>query len=164
MPIPNIVQPDLLPIDDHLRLRKFDNIYDFALEWYQDEETVRLVDGKPNRYDLEHLRQMYEYLDDHGELYFIETLENNVWHPIGDVTFWQTDMPIVIGDRNYRGKGIGRKVIRALIARAHTLGYSRLEVEEIYDFNIGSRKCFESAGFQASHKTERGWQYTLNLV
>ena len=50
MPIPNIVQPDLLPIDERLRLRKFDNIYDFALEWYQDEETVRLVDGKPNRY------------------------------------------------------------------------------------------------------------------
>ncbi len=29
--------------------------------------------------------------------------------PIGDVTFSQEDMPIVIGDKAYRGKGIGEK-------------------------------------------------------
>ncbi len=30
--------------------------------------------------------------------------------PIGDVTFWQEDMPIVIGDKKYCGKGVGGKV------------------------------------------------------
>ena len=40
MAIVGIVQPEILIINDTLRLRKFDGIYDFAFEWYQDEETV----------------------------------------------------------------------------------------------------------------------------
>lgn len=43
---------------------------------------------------------MYSYLDAHGELYFIEWKENGVWVPIGDVTFWQEDLPIVIEQRS----------------------------------------------------------------
>ncbi|MBP3700953.1 MAG: hypothetical protein J6I64_03595 [Lachnospiraceae bacterium] len=98
MAIPGIPQPDLIPIDETLRLRKFDDSYDFALAWYQDEELVYLVDGVRNRYTMEHLSQMYHYLDDAGELYFIEVLEDGQYKPIGDVTFWQEDMPIVIGE------------------------------------------------------------------
>lgn len=52
---------------------------------------------------------MYRYLDAHGELYFIEILDKGRFTPIGDVTFWQEDMPIIIGDSRYRGRGIGKK-------------------------------------------------------
>ena len=40
MPIPNIHQPQILNIDETLRLRKFDGHYEFAFSWYQDEELV----------------------------------------------------------------------------------------------------------------------------
>ena len=59
--------------------------------------------------------------------------------PSGDVTFWREDMPIVIGDRRFRGKGIGGKVVAALIARGRALGWDRLGVAEIYDHNAASR-------------------------
>lgn len=156
MPITGIEQPEILQIEDNLRLRKFDGIYDFAFDWYQDEETVYLVDGVRKKYSQETLKCMYEYLDKQGELYFIEVLEGDIFKPIGDVTFWQEDMPIVIGDRSYRGKGIGRNVICALIQRGKDLGYDALRVNEIYDFNVASRKCFESLGFVAYEKTEKG--------
>ena len=45
MPIPGIVQPDILPVSDRLRLRKYDGVFAFALPWYLDTETVYLVDG-----------------------------------------------------------------------------------------------------------------------
>lgn len=163
MPIPGIEQPAILRIDDTLRLSKFDGVYDFALEWYQDTETVWLVDGKRDPYTMERLAGMYRYLDNAGELYFIEVLENDSYTPIGDVTFWQADMPIVIGDPYYRGKGIGRRVISALVARGRALGYDHLSVEEIYDWNEGSRRCFESLGFTATKKAEKGSSYRLNL-
>lgn len=38
MLIPGIKQPDILPIDGTLRLRKFDGRFDFAFTWYQDME------------------------------------------------------------------------------------------------------------------------------
>ena len=163
MAIQGIEQPEVIQIDNTLRLRKYDEVYDFALAWYQDEETVYLVDGKRDPYTMPRLKGMYEYLNNAGELYFIEVCENNTYKPIGDVTFWQEDMPIVIGDPAYRGKGIGRKVIFALVERGKALGYDSLEVGEIYDWNEGSSRCFESVGFRAYEKTDKGAKYKLTL-
>ena len=163
MAIQGIEQPEILQIDDTLRLRKYDGFHDFALEWYQDEETVYLVDGKRDPYTMERLGGMYRYLDNAGELYFIEILEDGTYRPIGDVTFWQEDMPIVIGDPAYRGKGIGRKVISALVERGRSLGYDHLCVEEIYEWNTGSKRCFEGIGFIPVEKTKKGSSYRLTL-
>ena len=147
-----------------LRLHSFEAIPDCALGWYQDTETVWLVDGVRKAYDQATLNGMYCWLNDHGELYFIEVLENGVWKPIGDVTFWQEDMPIVIGDLQYRGKGIGKKVIAALIQRGQQLGYDKLYVNEIYDHNLASRNCFESQGFRAYEKTGKGSRFVLEKI
>ena len=163
MPIPNIHQPDILSVSDTLRLRRFDHVFDFALEWYQDAELVWLVDGNRVPYSRERLTKMYTWLNDHGELYFIEVRERDLWKPIGDVTFWQENMPIVIGDPAYRGKGIGRTVIAALINRGRELGYPALHVDEIYEWNASSRRCFESLGFRERGKTEKGASYVLQL-
>lgn len=163
MPIPNIPQPEYLPITASLRLRRFDDYFDFAFDWYQDAETVYLVDGVRHPYSRETLGNMYHYLEKHGELYFIETKEDGDWKPIGDVTFWQEDMPIVIGERNYRDRGIGKAVIAALINRGRELGYATLRVGEIYDWNPASRRCFESLGFRESGKTEKGKTYMLTV-
>ena len=163
MPITNVKQPEILQIQDGLRLRKFDDQFQFAFDWYQDPETVWLVDGVKRPYSLETLGNMYHYLDKHGELYFIEVLEGDDWKPIGDVTFWQEDMPIVIGEPAYRGRGIGRKVVAALVERGKQLGYPRLYVHEIYGYNIGSRKCFESQGFREYEKTENGSRFVIEF-
>ena len=163
MPIPNIEQPEVIVIEDGLRLRKFDDHFDFAFDWYQDEETVYLVDVVKRPYSRETLANMYHYLEKHGELYFIEIKENGIFRPVGDVCFWQEDLPVVIGVPQYRGRGIGRKVISALIGRGRTLGYDTLRVGEIYEYNVGSRKCFESLGFRAYEKTEKGNRFLLNL-
>jgi RimJ/RimL family protein N-acetyltransferase len=164
MPIKNVNQPEIITINTELRLRKFDNKYSFAFEWYQDEDTVKLVDGlNARKYDFAKLKRMYEYLNNIGELYFIEVLDNKKFMPIGDVTFWKDDMPIVIGNADYRGKGIGRQVVRALIQRAAELGYREIKVREIYTYNIASQKLFESVGFKKNGRTRDGFSYTLTI-
>lgn len=159
MPIAGIPQPEVIQIDAHLRLRKFDGEFAFAFSWYQDPETVWLVDGVRKPYTGETLERMYRYLDKHGELYFIEWDEK----PIGDVTFSETDLPIVIGDGAYRGRGIGKKVIGALIDRGRELGFSRLRVNEIYHYNFASRRCFEALGFREEEKKEKGSSFVCWL-
>ncbi|MBQ8238309.1 MAG: GNAT family N-acetyltransferase [Oscillospiraceae bacterium] len=163
MAIQGIKQPAVIQIDETLRLRKYHGLYHFALKWYQNEDTVYLVDGKRDLYTMERLQGMYEYLNNAGELYFIEILENGTYQPIGDVTFWQEDLPIVIGDPRYRGRGIGRKIISAMIRRGRELGFGHLLVNEIYNWNEGSRRCFESMGFRAYEKTVKGARYRLTL-
>ena len=163
MPLAGISQPEMLQVDETLRLRAFDGRYDFAFDWYQDEEMVWLVDGARKPYSRETLRAMYEYLNRQGELYFIEVKTEAGWTPIGDVTFWQEDMPIVIGEAAFRGCGIGRRVIARLMERGRELGYDVLYVNEIYDWNIASRRCFESLGFTACEKTEKGSRFRAAL-
>ena len=72
-------------------------------------------------------------------------------------------MPIVLGDKAYRGQQIGRQVIAALKERGRALGYTRLYVQEIYDFNTASQRCFEKAGFRPIEKTEKGKRYMTEL-
>jgi len=163
MAIAGVPQPEWIQINQALRLRRFDGTADFAFAWYQDEELVYLVDGVKKPYSRETLRGMYAYLDAHGELYFIEALENGAFVPIGDVSFWREDMPIVIGEPAYRGRGIGRQVILALMDRGRQLGYDRLGVREIYDFNKASIRCFTACGFVPVERTEKGWRYEAKL-
>jgi len=163
MPIPHTIQPEYLEINGKLRLRKYDGIFAFALPWYQDRETVLLVDGRPDPYDLARLERMYTYLNEHGELYWIELDSGAGFVPVGDVTFWQEDMPIVIGDKTLRHRGLGRRVAARLIQRGRELGYGTLYVQEIYNFNTSSRRCFESLGFLPYETTPRGCRYRLAL-
>ena len=106
---------------------------------------------------------MYEYLSNRGELYFIEIKQGNDFVPIGDVTLSIEDLPIVIGEKGYRGEGIGSKVIEALKLRASALGYKQLGVREIYDYNIASQKLFEKQGFNKVKKTDKGYSYRCIL-
>ena len=163
MAIEGIRQPEIIQIEDGLRLQKYNGNHEFALTWYLDPELVYLADGVREAYTLQKLNRMYEYLDSHGELYFIEILEENGYRPVGDVTFWQEDIPIVIGDPAYRGKGIGKKVVLALAERGRELGYHCLYISEIYSYNTASQKCFESVGFEAYEKTERGNRFRMFL-
>ena len=163
MPLPGIQQPEIIQIDDTLRLRRFDGVYDFAMEWYLDGETTYLVDGDPAPYSRYTLDRMYSYLDGQGELYFIEHLCGGDFVPIGDVTFSEDDLPIVIGPKDMRGRGIGRKVILALCERGRQLGFPSMRVKEIYSYNTASIKCFLSCGFRVDSPTAKGASYIKDL-
>lgn len=164
MPIQGIDQPEYIIIDAGLRLKAYDGVFEFALSWYQNKDSLELIDGKGKAipYTLERLKKMYEYLDKRGELYFIEKKENDGFIPVGDVTLWQEDMPIVIA-KDYRSQGIGKKTVQRLIRRAKELGFKRLAVKEIYGFNLGSQKLFLGCGFKKSAPTDSGASYVLNL-
>ena len=163
MAISGVEQPACIQIDQALRLRRYDGTADFALAWYQDPELVYLVDGVRKPYDRETLYNMYNYLVARGELYFIEARAWDGYAPIGDVAFSETDLPIVIGVPEYRGRGVGRQVILTLMDRGRQLGYEKMSVREIYDFNTASIRCFTSCGFAPVEKTGQGWRYEAKL-
>jgi len=58
MAISGVTQPETIQVTEELHLRKYDGIYDFAFDWYQDEETVYLVDGVRKPYSEETLKCM----------------------------------------------------------------------------------------------------------
>lgn len=54
--------------------------------------------------------------------------------------------------------------LRAYDGRAEVvLGWREVRVEEIYDWNEGSRRCFASQGFVACSRTARGDAFVCRL-
>lgn len=131
MAISGVEQPEIVQIDDALRLRKFDGRFDFTLPWYQDVEFVYLVDGKKDPYTMERLEQMYRYLDAMGELYFIEILKAKCYKPIGDVTFWQEDKKSDRNEQIFRRKAIAN----AYAKTGHALLASRASWRKVGTFH-----------------------------
>ncbi|MFC1744691.1 GNAT family N-acetyltransferase, partial [Candidatus Riflebacteria bacterium] len=136
---------------------------EIALPWYQDMEVLHFTAGldRKNPYDRAEVESMYKYLIGIGECYIIEVLENGTWKGIGDVTLAKDTIPIVIGIKEYWGRGIGYQVIKRLIERAKELDYPCLKTKEIYHFNENSKKLFASLGFRITEKTGSGVKMQL---
>ena len=101
----------ILQIDNTLRLVPYYQVNhcEEAFAWYQDVNLVYLVDGVKRPYSPATLEAMYSYLDQHGELFWIEVKEKGEWFPIGDVTLSQDNLPIVIGNSAYQHRGLGNR-------------------------------------------------------
>ncbi len=143
-------RPGVIAIDRGLRLRAYDGNYQQAVPWYQDEVVYYNSEGITKATDVpdaDYVKGMYEFLDRHGELYFIEVLEAGRWIPVGDVTVKAENPPIVIGMAQYRGIGIGKRVMQAVIKRAKEKGIHKIYGSTVYEHNIASQKLHESLGF-----------------
>lgn len=135
-----------------MRLRPYDEAEDVdrALPWYRDPETLALSEGPGTPpFDRKRVLRMYQILDRIGELYMIEVREGERWVPVGDVTLARDTLPIVIGERAYRHRGIGSRALGLLVGRARDLGFPSLEAKHIWEWNHASRRLFERCGFRA---------------
>lgn len=159
-------QPNLINVNKSLRLIKPEReSWRLALDWYQNPDVLYYSEGVTGKfYDIEVITNMYSFLSSIGELYFIEILEDGLWKVIGDVTLSEKTMPIVIGYKEYWGKGIGKKVIRALIIRAQELGIKKIKLSGIYNYNERSRNMFMSLGFTKISQDENKEIFELVLV
>ena len=150
MPFRNIAQPEIINIDSSLRLRAYDGNFSIAYEWYQDDTVRKFSEGitdPDKRLDMNWVAKKLNALNNNGELYFIEVIENENFIPIGDVTLQENNPPIEIGVAKYRGIGIGTKVMKALITRAKEVGIKKIYNAGCYEDNTASQKMFENAGF-----------------
>lgn len=87
---------------------------------------------------------MYDYLDKNGDLYYI-IFENKL---IGDCAIFDDNVVAIVISKEYRGKGIGHRVLEALIKIGKEKNLPYLKAE-IYDFNEVSKKLFLQNGFKS---------------
>lgn len=131
-------------ITNNLYLAKYFPAYKISLAWYKDKETVKMVDNSEIPYDLDKLKLMYDYLDKNGDLYYI-IFENKL---IGDCAIFDDNVVAIVISKEYRGKGIGHRVLEALIKIGKEKNLPYLKAE-IYDFNEVSKKLFLQNGFKS---------------
>ena len=162
MPLEGISQPQIIQINEMIRLRKYDGHAELALPGYRDPVVYQNSEGifdESNIPDLDYVTGMFRYLEGVGEAYFIEALENGGYIPIGDLTIKPENPPIAIWFDRYRGKGIGMMVMQMAIARLRDLGYEKITGSTVYKWNEASLKMHQRLGFVIVAEDER--EYTL---
>lgn len=167
MALENFVQPDVILIEENLRLRKYDGHYETFLSGYQDPVVYQNSEGifdESRIPDLDYMNRMCSYLSRVGELYYIEVSENGDFIPVGDVTVKPENPPIAIWKEQYRCVGIGRKVMGTVIDRLRALGYSKITGSTVYKWNVASQRLHASLGFVLAGEDDQEYTYELTLA
>ena len=86
--------------------------YEIALPWYQDAELCHHVDNQNRIYDLPILKNMYQYLDSHGDLFYI----GYKGILCGDVCLQTSGEISIVVCKEYQNRHIGRTVIGKILA------------------------------------------------
>jgi len=141
-------------VDNEIKLIPYYECYDITFKWYQDLDVVKQVDNIDTPYDLKLLKNMYNYLNENGYLFYI----NYNGTLVGDITLeYNNDIAIVVS-KEYQNKHIGRKSVLSLIKFAKELGYDYVRAT-IYSFNKQSIKMFESIGFIKESEEEYFYRF-----
>ncbi len=106
---------------------------------------------------------MCKYLENVGEFYFIEVIENGEYVPIGDMTVKPENPPIAIWQEKYRGIGIGTKVMKTVIKILSENGCKKITGTSIFKWNTASQKMHEGLGFVRVGETDDEYIYELEF-
>ena len=135
----------LRKVDDDISLVPYYPNEDIAIQWYQDKEVCRQVDNIDHVYSLDRLRTMYDFLNTHGECFYIQCKEKL----IGDISLRNNSEIAIVICKEYQNRHIGRKCVLNMIDLAKEKGMSQVKAN-IYAFNMQSQRMFQSIGFRPS--------------
>lgn len=121
------------------------------ISWSSNEEALIQFAGTVFTFPLTKT-QLTDYVNDKNRLSYKVLSEKN--EIIGHAEISPSEdkdtvkiCRILIGDKAFRGKGLGKEIINKLLNIAfNSLNKNRAELN-VYDWNIGAIKCYEKVGF-----------------
>ncbi|MDU1878623.1 MAG: GNAT family N-acetyltransferase [Finegoldia magna] len=134
---------DTIIVNDRIKLIPYFENYDTTLKWYKDKDVCKQVDNIDFIYDINRLQKMYNYLNTHGKLFYIEY--NN--ELVGDISLTDENEITIVVCKEFQNKYIGRNCVTKILELAKENGLKSVTAN-IYAFNHQSRKMFEAVGFK----------------
>ena len=134
--------------------------------WRTDAELAELDAALPLRISYEDFLRFYADAEDTqyplpwSQRFSVDTLEgkhigNCMYYDI-DMNRGQTELGIMIGDRDYWSKGYGTEVVNALVGHI----FSTTSLKRIYlhtlEWNIRAQRCFTKCDFSPLRTVNRG--------
>lgn len=165
MPLNRHKQPQIIDLGNGIRLAAYDGRHEEALLWYTNPfvyyNSEGITDGPIP--DPAYIDRMYSYLDQNSELYFIEVLSAGTYVRVGDVAIKPKNLPIVIGNDDFRGKGISKVVMNYAFKRLKDLGYHTVNESIVYKHNQTSKQMHESLGYVLIREDEKSYYFEKKL-
>lgn len=146
-----------------VRRVKFDENYlQLSWKWLQDAELRSLI-GAPETTKKEQL-EWYKSLNNKKD-YIIVGIETT--KPIGvaglkNINAKEAEYFGYIGDKENRGKGLGRKILDEIFVIATELRLSVIQLR-VLEFNVHALKLYEKYGFTRTHQ-EHGYIFMMKKI
>lgn len=124
--------------------------YADLISWIDSEETLMQFGGPLFTFPLTD-EQLDISLSDPGRMVF--TVVNNETNAsIGHAEIYVSGTSaklgrILIGDKNYRGKGLGQQIVHLLLQFTFSRLNKTLVELNVFDWNSNAIKCYETVGF-----------------
>lgn len=141
---------------DKLRLRELiiDDVGDAYLSWMKDMETMRFLESRFSNHTIASLKEFVASMQaSEDNVMLAITLKESGLH-VGNVRLGPIDrnhdtapLGILIGEKGYRGAGLGVEAIEAATKYAFSLIGLRKLTAGVYSVNTASIKAFSRAGW-----------------
>lgn len=136
-----------------IHLEKFSEPdFDRLISWIHSEEELIQFAGPVFSYPLTH-SQLREYLTDEKRISF-KVIDTNNDLVIGHAETYYSNIQsvklcrILIGEKSFRGKGLGTKLINQLISMIQISNQIKLIELNVYQHNKSAIRCYEKCGFK----------------
>lgn len=140
----------------HVYMRHFDKKYLENLRFFlNDSEIVRNSFGIPQVYQINGIVEKYltQIKQNPDKTLGIFSQYGGAFIGVAHITClnWikkEYKFGIMIGDKNYQNKGIGKDCVSAVLKCLFGQKNARAVMLETADFNVRAQKCFENCGFR----------------
>lgn len=154
-----------------LREVRAEDVNEGYYQWMNDDDVTRYTESRFYPYSKEQLCNYVTALDGRTDSVFLAIVEKSSQQHIGNIKLgninWihrRADIGIIIGDKQYWGKGYGSEAICLLSDYA----FQKLNLHKVwagcYIDNIASIKAFEKAGFEREGVQKRHVFYAGKYV
>jgi RimJ/RimL family protein N-acetyltransferase len=138
----------------YLRKIEIKDITERVMEWFEDKDLMEFYTNSKTTITKESLIQTIKNGEENGNLYTfgIFTIDDNVLIgtiKLGPINFTHriSDLVILIGDRNYLGKGLAVEAIKV----GNNLAFQEFDIRKLYggmfESNVPSIKAYTRAGW-----------------
>lgn len=136
-----------------IRLEKFsESDFDLLISWIHSEEELIQFAGPIFSYPLTH-SQLLTYLSDEKRNSF-KVIDSKNGSVLGHAEIYYKDVHsaklcrILIGEKSYRGKGLGTQLINLLVTMIQNNNQIDLIELNVYEHNFSAIRCYEKCGFK----------------
>ena len=125
--------------------------YARLISWIENEEELIQFAGPVFTFPLTE-KQLEKYSEDNCRFAY-KVIEENSNQTIGHCEIYLSENSaklcrILIGEKSFRGKGLGLEIVKRLLEKCFNQFNSLFVELNVYDWNTGAIKCYEKAGFK----------------
>lgn len=128
------------------------------LSWMNDNEINKYLESRFTNHSIDSLKDFVTSMNNSENNILFAIIDKSSNKHIGNIKLGNihpvhkyADIGLIIGDKNYWGKGIATKSIQLVTEYAFNNLNLRKVIAGIYENNIGSIRAFEKCGFKRAY-------------